>query len=510
MNQPIDLKEAKKKLKTKQEPRQIQAEDTDPLTVRVAELNQDFSLVLVGDKALILREEEDFLGKPVVRFLTLDAFAVRFENERVWDTETDRYIGMGQAWRKHPKRQTYDGVAFAPEGVKNSRWYNLWRGFSVQPAEPYRDPRDHYRKHFPTLWEHVLKNIAQGNEDLARWVWAWFADMIQQPVRKTGTALVIRGKQGSGKSKLGEVVGSLLAPHWVKVSKPEHLTGQFNAHMLSCLLLQADEGFWAGDKAAEGALKDLVSSDVHFVEKKGVDAIPIRNLIRLYVTSNNSWVVPAGFEERRFAVLDCGNGNMQDAAFFARIDQEMDEGGREHLLAYLQSFDLTKVNLRKIPRTRALWEQKIASMSELHHWWMERLQKGELVPGSREWSEDVPTGRLYDHFARYFQRHSKSRLPPSAQWSLALRDLLPCAFKDDQKVAQQQIQDGIPLNDSKGDPLMERVRGWKNFPTLRSCRAHFAELVGHDFDWDGEAETAPVADATPSVGGINSFELGDD
>ena len=57
--------------------------------------------------------------------------------------------------------------------------------------------------------------------------------------------------------------------------------------------------------------------------------------MRLLVTGNADWQVPAGFEERRFAVLDVGDAHQQDHAYFAAIDAEMNAGGREALLFHL-------------------------------------------------------------------------------------------------------------------------------------------------------------------------------
>jgi hypothetical protein len=127
------------------------------------------------------------------------------------------------------------------------------------------------------------------------------------PGAEDGTSLVLRGKQGVGKTKVGEVFGRLLRPHYLLVADPRYITGRFNARMISLLLLHADEAFWAGDKQAEGKLKDLVTGDWHPIEFKGVDPIPIRNYVRLLVTGNPDWLVPAAMEERRIAVLDVGD-----------------------------------------------------------------------------------------------------------------------------------------------------------------------------------------------------------
>ncbi len=461
------------------------------IEARIAQLNQEFALVLVGDKALVLHQTFDFDGKPIVNFLTVSAFLAYLETERVVDGETDKITSIAAIWKKHPHRLSYQGVAFAPEGVP-VKWFNLWRGFAVEPAPFYDDPRDHARKHFPTFYDHILRNVARGDRAVARWVWGWFAHMIQKPTERVGTALVLRGRMGCGKSKPGEVVGSLLGPHWVLIDDPKHLVGSFNAHMLTCLMLQADEGFWAGDKMAEGKLKSLITSSVHLIEKKGVDPVKVRNLIRLMVTSNSDWVVPAGMEERRFAVLDVGDGNLQDHTFFARIDAEMESGGREHLLAYLLRFDLSQVDIRVIPATEALFEQKMASMSEIQAWWLDRLRAGTLLPSHRTWLDEVAIEPFYDSYVRYAEKLGKARRLHKEQWAQALRKLLPRPMRDGQKVDAPKFDaDGVPMHNAAGQPMTERRNGYKNFPGLRECREHFDALVCWKIVWNDEADDVP-------------------
>ncbi|WP_143046877.1 primase-helicase family protein [Bradyrhizobium erythrophlei] len=97
---------------------------------------------------------------------------------------------------------------------------------------------------------------------------------------------------------------ALFASHYFQVDDARYITGQFNAHMASCLLLQANEAVWAGDKTAECRLKGLITSEVQIIESKGVDPIRLRNFVRAIMSSNEGWVVPAGMDERRFVVLD--------------------------------------------------------------------------------------------------------------------------------------------------------------------------------------------------------------
>ena len=48
------------------------------------------------------------------------------------------------------------------------------------------------------------------------------------------------------------------------------------------------------------------------LERKGVDAVTVANHLRLLVTSNASWTVPASQDERRFFVLDVTNDKQQN------------------------------------------------------------------------------------------------------------------------------------------------------------------------------------------------------
>ena len=147
---------------------------------------------------------------------------------------------------------------------------------------------------------------------------------------------------------------------------------------------------WAGDKSAEGRLKGLVTAPVQQIEAKGIDPIRLPNYVRLIMTSNEEWVVPAGKDERRFCVLDVDPRCAQDSAYFREMDEELAAGGLAHLLADLLAFDLSSINLRQIPRTAALLEQKIRSLDSVEAWWFERLMSGATTRDGSQWGALVP------------------------------------------------------------------------------------------------------------------------
>ena len=337
-----------------------QEDDTE-----IAEINAEYALVLRGNKASVMKFEDD----TKFRLLQVGAFKQWFANQSI--TIGKKVLSLGEYWLGHPQRRQYARHRVRAAGAGRPGYYNLWQGFAVKPKEG----------DCSKFLAHLKDNVARGDDETYLWIVGWLAQIIQQPTVKMETALVLRGQQGTGKSKIGQVMGSLIGDdHYISVASPRYITGQFNSHMASLLLLHADEAFWAGDKKSEGTLKDLVTGHYHMIEFKNVDPIRIKNYIRLFVTGNPDWLIPAGFKERRWAVFDMGEDHMQDHAYFAAIDHEMNNGGREALMHHLLNFDLSQVNLRSIPKTAALLDQQIESLTPEQAWWLDTLMSGELPP----------------------------------------------------------------------------------------------------------------------------------
>jgi hypothetical protein len=72
-------------------------------------------------------------------------------------------------------------------------------------------------------------------------------------------------------------------------------------------------------------------------------------------------VIPAGADARRYFVLGVSDAKKQNHGYFAAIARLMDAGGREALLHHLLDRDLSSFNIRDVPQTDALADQKAHS-----------------------------------------------------------------------------------------------------------------------------------------------------
>ncbi|CUA90196.1 hypothetical protein Ga0061061_111110 [Chelatococcus sambhunathii] len=437
----------------------------------VERMNEEFALVLMGSKAVVFLDQPNAPVEDQQRVLTLDAFRAWFANRHTEVRGADgkiKPVTWATAWLQSRDRRSFRGIEFYPDpqGAPGTAGYlNLWSGFSVAPRAKENG--------YAILRDHMLNNVCRGNEAHYRWFFGFFAHMFQRPRERLGVAVVMRGKMGSGKTKVGEIIGSLLPRHYFLVDDPRYVTGQFNAHMATCLLLQADEAVWAGDKAAEGRLKGLVTSPIQQIEAKGVDPIRLKNYVRLIMTSNEDWVVPAGKDERRFCVLDVDPRCAQNHDYFREMDEELDNGGRAALLHDLLTFDLDSVNLRQIPRTEALLEQKIRSLDSVESWWFERLMSGATTRDGSEWVTEIPKSTLVDDYIATSERIGVRRKAAETEVGMKLSKLVP----------------GLATVRAwwEESPAVMRRRWCFRLPSLEDCRAAFEEAVQQPVAWPDDA-----------------------
>jgi hypothetical protein len=439
----------------------------------VDKLNEEFALVLMGSKAVIFREQPEAPVDDQQRLLAIEAFKAWFSNrftERPDPEGKLKKVTWAKAWLESRTRRQYSGIEFFPDrhnAPGTPGYLNLWSGFVIEPAENPDVSR------YAIFRDHLFTNICAGNEKKFKYLFAFFADMVQRPRERPGVALVFRGRMGTGKTKVGEVFGSLIPRHYFLVDDPRYVTGNFNTHMASCLLLQADEAVWAGDKAAEGRLKGLITAPIQQIEAKGIDAVRLKNFIRLIMTSNEEWVVPAGKDERRFNIFDVADHVAQNHQYFREMDAELADGGLSHLLGDLLAFDLETVNLREILRTEALLEQKIRSLDSVESWWFGRLQSGAITCNGTPWPKEIVKRVLFEDYIDTSDKIGIRRKQEEAVFGIKLQRLAPGITA--RRATQISYEDG-------GGQVIKRPWCYV-LPGIEEARASFEALVGQKVQW---------------------------
>lgn len=350
--------------------------DTDPKNpeheaVFLDKMNAEHAVVSVGGSVRYLHRSVDKSGRAELRFMTAESMAARYAVISFPRINSTSRISGFELWNRWPGRLTYDGVGFFPGSPKNPPkvprgYFNLWNGFAVEPR-----PGD-----WSGLKSHLKNCVCGGDQAKFDWLMDWLADAVQNPQNKPGTALVLKSRtEGTGKTMLARALRAIFGPHWAKASSANHVLGNFNANLETCVVLSVEEAIWAGSKQAESVLKDLITAEELRIERKGADAYVADNCTRIIFTSNEDWVIPAGPESRRYCVLEVVNERAKDPSYFGPIFAQLENGGYEAMLHELLGREI-KSNLREAPVTEGLIEQRERSLDGVDRFLLDFARDG--------------------------------------------------------------------------------------------------------------------------------------
>jgi len=464
--------------------RQIERAKEEAIDPQLRKLNEQFAVIgNIGGKCRVVEEVMDpALKRTRLTRQSFDDFRNRFMHIKVQTGINQQgapvLVPAGKWWLEHPRRRQYETIVFAP-GQELADSYNLWRGFACSGR-----PGD-----CNLFLAHLRDNVCSGKDEYYEYLLSWMARAVQQPDTPGEVAVVLRGGRGTGKSLAAKVFGSLFGRHFLQVSNPSHLVGNFNAHLRDVVVLFADEAFFAGDKRHSSILKTLITEETLQIEAKGVDVETSPNYVHLIMASNDQHVVPAGGDERRFFVLEVGNSKQQDASYFGAIMKQMQEGGREALLHLLLTRSLDSFQVRNVPQTEALTAQKELSMSPMEEWWFQKLQEGRSLRRLDAWECDVRKDELVDDFVQHTQRFNVHHRGNATVLGRFLKEICGSRLRVDQRMASWDVQspDGYMV---KCPP--RRTYFWV-LPTLADCRAKWDELRRINTDWpEPVPEQAPL------------------
>ena len=347
----------------------------------VTRMNAKFAVVTIGGSVRVAEPDvhDPCLGRKYIRIMSDKDFRLAHLNIKIptpTRTDPDHETPLGQWWLEHPfRRQHLAGITLDPSGKLGPDYLNTWRGWAVEPVQG----------DCTVFLEHIHMITAGNGEDAAKYLTGWLASKVQNPGEQMEVAVVMRGDEGTGKGGLGHTMRRIFGGHGIHISQGEHLIGKFNAHLMDCCFLFADEAFFAGDPRHVSVLKALVTEDTITIEKKFVDAHQGRNRLGIMMASNSDFVVPAGKDARRYFCIDVPDTRMGDRAYFKRYFDAMNDPAQlGAFLHHLQNYDLTGFDVRDFPQTTMLRDQKLATLDQNEKWLLNRLGLGHFPDAARE------------------------------------------------------------------------------------------------------------------------------
>lgn len=421
----------------------------------IGEMNDKYAIVLgYGSQTLVMIEDgvwSDRTNRYEPIFQSFRNFSSRVKNmpsvEIPQENGKVKYAKRFDWWTGHQHRREYESVCFEP-GLDTPGRYNLWTGYAYQAQ-----PGDKHER----LIEHIFENICAADKACYDYLLKWMARVVQQPrTRSMVSPVLLSRERGVGKSVFTDFFGAIFEPHRCTVADIGSLTGKFNSHLATSLLVVAEEAFDLRDRRHESVLKELITGTSIGIERKGVDRIEMPNYTHLIMTSNNERVVPAGDFERRFFVLRVAPNKLQDSAYFLKILEDQRRGGVANLLHHLMSVSLENFDVTHVPKTRALQEQQEHNLPPELVWLIDKLHYG-LWTTSVAIGGPTPLRLIFDDYRQFMIDGGKQRAMMA------------------RRVFERFVESEFP-----GVPHDSEDKFVLIFPSLDECRWKFSQNRGWD------------------------------
>lgn len=297
-------------------------------------------------------------------------YVIQSDNEIYLCTLTklrETYTALGdflKRWIVDIYARSYDTMDFLPPPNKcPSHTFNTWQGFKIQRQ------LEHQRVNIRAIYRHVSMLV---NHDKAsyEYVLNYIAHMFQVPgVLPLVSMLFVSEREGVGKNLFWEwFVGRKIigAQYTLQSADLNNIIGRFNSNNNKVLVV-IDETSGKDTFTQNDAIKNLITGETFQWERKGIDAINIRNFGRYLWFSNNQTPIPIPAWGRRFVAFKCSNETTNDVNYFKQLEHVMNNGAWTFYNDMIHR-DISKFNItRDRPITELYEELQRVTIPRLAH-----------------------------------------------------------------------------------------------------------------------------------------------
>ena len=222
---------------------------------------------------------------------------IEYENIKLDGTKEKK--NFLNEWVKDKERRSYNELEFCPVIKEDSESYNTFRGFECDiPYEYTENPTavEHFRNHLSLLTDYDEKSLI--------YLESYFADIIQNPDKPPGTAILLKSGQGWGKDLLMDIISKMLNMSYVcRTEDIKDVLGNFNTAIkdkVICVIneLEGKDGWEYKDK-----LKGVITTEYLNINEKGIKHYKQKNSLRFIIMSNRLNPIEIASDDRRFMVF---------------------------------------------------------------------------------------------------------------------------------------------------------------------------------------------------------------
>ena len=277
-------------------------------------------------------------------------------------------------WVNDEHLKTYERIGiYPPPMIVPGNVYNMWTGFDVSKFDPLahipvihddedEEEQDLYddesfesiiarntRKDLPKGVAAFICHIAilfHEKQSSIDYVLDWIAQIFQQPSRKTGMALLLKGAEGVGKNRFVDLLKWMIGESMVlETSDPAtKLYGRFTDSRRNKFLVVINETNGRDNHPSSEKLKDMITAQSFMAEAKGREPVTINCFDRYIFTTNLNNCIQVTPDSRRFVIFEVSSALKGQDEYFHRLSRYIDDPlSRYQFYEYLMARDISKI-----------------------------------------------------------------------------------------------------------------------------------------------------------------------
>ena len=263
-------------------------------------------------------------------------YCVKFYENKKGDTVSEKNSFIN-TWLDDSKIRTYRAMTFQPPPLQsNNKDLNLWRGFAIDNKESKSSAN------ITPFIEHT-KLLAGNNDKAHEYFIKWMAQLIQEPGKLTGIALIFLSEEGAGKNLFWDGFAKIIgSEYYFETANPEKdLFSRFSNGRKNKLLIDIDEANSKDTFANSELLKNMITSEHFNYEQKGLDPIKLPNFARLIFTTNNILCAKITDNTRRYVIFETSNTKIGDQKYFNDLFNYFNDiSNQKAIIEYLRCIDI--------------------------------------------------------------------------------------------------------------------------------------------------------------------------
>ena len=328
----------------------------------------------------------------------------------------DKIITLNDIFEKYKTCFEYKGFTFYDP---NPEMFSYFAGYSYP-----RVSEVNLQLIAPFLY-HIRHIICDDDPKVEDYVIRWVSYVLQNPGKKTGTALIILGQQGTGKNIFTNTICKLIANYTSpNVDSINDVVGKYNAMLENKMLIVFNEiqNFGEGKFANFDTFKSVITETRFRAEEKFIEKREAEQVANIILLSNNPMPVYVEESDRRYCFIET-NGDYADVntSYDEAKKKEKDEYFSElfrlkddpvflsNLLTYFLEFELKNFNPRDIPKTKTRENAITINRSPVTNFLIENFKK---------FKKGVHTQIASDLYREFFMNtYPTQKFSPKTYWA---------------------------------------------------------------------------------------------